>query len=87
VKLSPVDPNSIQMEPRKWYKLDSPEVTECCDCGLVHETEFMLQGGRIFWRSITNAKATEAARKKHGIKITRAETPEPPARKPRRRSK
>ena len=62
---------SIQTEPDKWYRLDSPEITECCDCGLVHHTEYMLHKGRLFWRSKVDQKATDAARREHGIVVTR----------------
>ena len=64
----------IQTEPNKWYRLDSPEITECCDCGLVHHTEYMFEKGRMFWRSKVDTKATLAAREAHGIFVTR----EPP---------
>lgn len=59
----------IQMVENTWYKLDSPEVTECCDCGLVHHTEYMMENGRMFWRAVVDKKATAAARKAAGIKV------------------
>jgi hypothetical protein len=62
---------SIQMEAGKWYRLDSPEITECCDCGLVHHTEYMFENGRMFWRAITDRKATRASRKRNGITVSR----------------
>ena len=68
VKIVPVD-GSIQMTENTWYRLDSPEVTECCDCGLVHHTEYMMEGGRLFWRAVVDKKATAAARKLQGIKV------------------
>jgi hypothetical protein len=61
----------IQMEPGKWYRLATPEVTECCDCGLVHVTEYMFEGTNLFWRAHVDKRATRASRKKHGIKVTR----------------
>lgn len=70
-KLPPVHALPIQMVEDTWYKLDSPEITECCDCGLIHHTEYMMQGGRMFWRAVTDPKATRAARKRHGIVITK----------------
>jgi hypothetical protein len=54
-----------------WYRLDSPDITECCDCGLVHHTEYMFENGRMFWRAQVDKKATKAARKKQGIKIVK----------------
>lgn len=74
VKVVPVE-GHIQMEPNTWYKLDSPEVTECCDCGLVHHTEYMFENGRMFWRAVVDKKATAAARKRLGIKVVKNEKP------------
>ncbi len=64
---------SIQTEPDKWYRLDSPEITECCDCGMVHHTEYVLENGRLFWRAKVDKAATEAARREHGITVTRSD--------------
>ena len=72
MKLQPVDPKPIQMYEGTWYRLDSPEITECCACGLVHHTEYMFENGRMLWRSKTDPKATRAARKRLGIKIVKA---------------
>ena len=65
------NPPSIQMEPGKWYRLDSPETTECCDCSLIHHTDYNLEGGRLFWRSTSDAAATAIKRKENGIRIVR----------------
>ena len=59
------------MEEGKWYRLDSPEITECCDCGLTHHTEYMFEKGRMLWRGKVDVKATRAARKRLGIKIVK----------------
>ncbi len=69
MKLPPVDPNPIQMYEGRWYRLDSPEITECCHCGCVHHTEYSFDNGRLLWRSQIDPKATRAARKRLGIKI------------------
>lgn len=62
---------SIQMEPGKWYRLDSPEITECCECSLVHVTEYMLEGGKLFWRSKIDKGATKAKRKENRLRVVR----------------
>ena len=49
---------TIQIEPDKWYRVNSPEVTECCDCSLVHVTEYMLSNGTLFFRTKVNRRAT-----------------------------
>jgi hypothetical protein len=73
MKKPPIDSRgSIQMEEGKWYRLDSPEVTECCSCGLVHVTEYMFENGRMFWRATTDMKATRASRKRNGITVLKA---------------
>ena len=63
--------HSIQMEPGKWYRLNSPEITECCDCSLIHVTEYMIEDGRLFWRSKVDRRATRLKRKENGIKIVK----------------
>lgn len=60
------------MEPGKWYRLDSPELTECCGCSLVHSTEYRFEGGRMFWRSKVDKRATTAKRKENGITIVKS---------------
>jgi hypothetical protein len=59
---------NIQMREGVWYALQyDVEITECCDCGLVHETEYKLERGRLWWRSRVNPQATVAARRQAGI--------------------
>lgn len=84
MKLPPVHPKSIQMYEGSWYRLDSPEITECCDCGLVHHTEYMFKNGRMFWRSAADPKATQAARKRLEIKIVNSGGRTPPRIRSRR---
>jgi hypothetical protein len=63
---------SIQTEPGKWYRLDSPELTECCGCSLIHSTEYRFDKGRMFWRSKVDYRATRQKRKENGISIVKA---------------
>lgn len=60
---------SIQTHEGVWYRLDSPEITECCDCSLVHVTEYKFENGRLIWRSKVDRKATRAKRNENGIKV------------------
>lgn len=70
--LPKVDSTGVhQIEPGKWYALDSPETTECCDCGLVHSTEYQIYKGRLMFRTRVNRRATNAARKRVGITVQR----------------
>lgn len=76
MKRSKVHPIPIPTEPGKWYTLRTPELTECCSCGLVHHTEYMLDGnGRLLWRAHEDKRATKAARKREGIRIEREFVP------------
>jgi hypothetical protein len=61
----------IQMYEDTWYRMDSPGVEECCDCGLVHHVEWKIHNGTIFWRARVNRRATNAARKRDGIKVVK----------------
>lgn len=63
---------SIQTEPGKWYRLDSPELTECCSCSLVHSTEYKFEKGRMFWRAKVDPRATREKRKENGITISKS---------------
>jgi GTPase len=60
---------SIQMKEGSWYRLDSPEITECCACSLVHVTEYKIEKGRLLWRSRVDHRATRAKRRENGITI------------------
>lgn len=62
---------AVEVTEGVWYALDNPEVMECCDCSLVHRTEFKLEGSRIFWRTVTDPRRTRTQRKLHGIVVTR----------------
>jgi hypothetical protein len=72
-RIDPVDAHvgapAQQIYEGVWYALAHDiEVTECCHCGLVHETEFKMERGRLWWRSRIHPQATTAARRKAGIK-------------------
>lgn len=61
---------AVHVEEGKWYALDNPGVDECCDCGLVHRTEFKLEKSRIFWRTKRDEKQTAIQRELRGIKLS-----------------
>ena len=62
---------STQIEPGKWYRLDSPETSECCDCGMTHVTEYKFEHGRMFFKTRVDRRTTNQKRKEYGITITR----------------
>lgn len=80
-------PPTVQIEPGKWYRLDNPEATECCDCGLIHHTDYRLYKGRLLFRTRTDVRATRARRKERGIKIVRETMPAPQCGAPSTRQK
>lgn len=69
-KLPQVESKRVeQMYEDTWYKLDTPTVEECCDCGLIHHIEYKMFNGRILWRATLDRRATNAARKRDGITV------------------
>lgn len=61
---------TVQMYEDKFY-LDKFSQHECCGCSLVHDVEYHIENGRIFTRWKVNRRATNAQRRKYGIKVTR----------------
>jgi hypothetical protein len=60
------------IEPGKWYVLDNPEETECCDCSLVHITEYKFDNKmRVIFRTRRDDKQTAIQREKYKIIVTR----------------
>lgn len=62
----------VQIEDGKWYRVRGYTHSECCDCALVHKEEYRLVDGHLEWRASRDDKATNARRKKLGIKVNRA---------------
>lgn len=62
----------VQIEDGKWYRVRGYTHSECCDCALVHKEEYRLVDGHLEWRASRDDKATNARRKKLGIKVHRA---------------
>ena len=69
------NPKTTQIEPGKWYRLDNPEATECCDCALVHHTEYALYQGRLIFRTTGDRRLTNRRRKEAGIKLEKVPAP------------
>ena len=61
------DVEPVQIIDGKWYAIafgKAPFTEECCDCGLVHVTDFKVENGRFWIRYRRDAKRTAAARAK-----------------------
>jgi hypothetical protein len=63
---------TVTMWDGSWY-LDKFIKHECCHCALVHDVEYKVENGRIFTRWKVNDKETKQLRRKHGIKVSRAD--------------
>ena len=63
--------NVVQIYDGAWYALGGFDRDMCCDCGLVHVTEYKIEKGRIMFRAVRDDKATAEQRRKHGIEIKR----------------
>jgi hypothetical protein len=67
----PYNPPTTEVEEGKWYALDNPEATICCECELVHHTEYQLFQGRLMFRTKVDRALTDRRRKQHGVTISR----------------
>jgi hypothetical protein len=60
---APVEP--VQIIDGKWYAIafgQAPFTEECCDCGLVHVTDFKVENGKFWIQYIVDKRATRTAR-------------------------
>lgn len=62
---------SVQVQEGRWYALGAFDHDECCDCSLIHKTEYRLDKGRLFFRTWRDDAATKRARRALGITVTR----------------
>lgn len=47
-----------------WYRINGTKLkVACCDCGLVHDYEFMTDGEDIYFRLFRNEKDTKIHRR------------------------
>jgi hypothetical protein len=62
----------IQIEEGKWYVLENPETTICCDCCLAHVTEYKLDKNmRLIFRTRRDDKRTAELRAEAHVIVTR----------------
>lgn len=62
----------IQMQEGVWYAVQHDiELTECCDCGLVHRTYWKVERGRIYWRAAVDHRLTKKARERDGVVVSK----------------
>lgn len=63
----------VQITDGTWYALADFSRDICCHCSLVHDQEWKLENGRLFFKVKVNQRETNRLRKKHGITISRKE--------------
>lgn len=61
----------VQIVDDTWYALADYSRDICCGCSMVHDQEWKLEDGRLFFKVKVNQRETARLRKKHGIKVTR----------------
>ena len=60
----------VQIIDGKWYAIafgKAPFTEECCDCGLVHVTDFKVENGRFWIRYRRDAMRTKKARARRNV--------------------
>jgi hypothetical protein len=58
--------NPIEIQDGEWFTImkdgDKPGLWGCCDCGLMHRTEFKIEDGEIYIRVRKDLEATRIRR-------------------------
>ena len=60
--------SQVELTLGRWYWLDTPVRQTCCGCGLVHEWEFRVRGGKLEAK-ITEGESRKTAEKTWGGKV------------------
>lgn len=55
----------IEMEPGQWVRVYKTNFLDaCCDCGLVHRSQYRVVDGKIYMRCWRDERATAACRRR-----------------------
>ncbi len=60
----------IQRHDGEWVDVTDGQLLACCDCGLVHETEYAVLGNRILKRAFRDRRSTADRRKRTDVKAS-----------------
>lgn len=60
----------IQRYDGEWVDVTDGQFLACCDCGLVHDTEYAILDGRILKRSFRDRKGTAHRRMRKEIRAS-----------------
>ena len=58
----------IQRYDGEWVDVTNGQLLACCDCGLVHDTEYDVLDGRILKRAFRDRRETSYRRRRNDIK-------------------
>lgn len=70
---SPTENNEYeQLIDNQWFKIKNLNdfKLQCCDCGLVHDVKFEIQGNELFMMVCQNKEETDKVRKENKINVT-----------------
>ena len=60
----------IQRHDGEWVDVTNGQLLACCDCGLVHDTEYIIIGDRILKRVFRDNRETSYRRKRKDVKTS-----------------
>ncbi len=60
----------IQRHDGEWVDVTDGQLLACCDCGLVHETEYAVLDNRILKRAFRDKRSTADRRKRNDVKAS-----------------
>ena len=58
----------IQRYDGEWVDVTEGQLLACCDCGLVHDTEYAVLEGRILKRAFRDKRETAYRRQRNDVK-------------------
>lgn len=60
----------IQRYDGEWVDVTNGQLLACCDCGLIHDTEYALLDGRILKRAFRDRRETAHRRMRKDVKAS-----------------
>ena len=60
----------IQRYDGEWVDVTAGQLLACCDCGLVHDTEYAVLGGKILKRAFRDRRQTGYRRMRKDVKAS-----------------
>lgn len=60
----------IQRVDGEWVDVTDGQLLTCCDCGLVHDTDYIVLDGRILKRAFRDRRGTAYCRMRKDVKMS-----------------